>query len=100
MDSSAAGGGPIQLRVVHRCFHVQSYTLPAWLDEEARWHVTSHLCGQDCSHCVLDITGATCGPIGSVPATERSRRGDQQAPATQPVMTNGTSRIYASRQCV
>jgi hypothetical protein len=88
MDSSAAGSGPIQLRVVHRCFHVQSYTLPAWLDEEARWHVTSHLCGQDCSHCALDLTGSDPGP------------GEQLAPASRHLWTNGTWRIHALRECV
>jgi len=49
-----AHGRPSQLLVVHRCLHVQAYTLPGWLDEDERWRIASHLSRQPCSRCVLE----------------------------------------------
>jgi hypothetical protein len=51
---SGIRAGSMPLLVVHRCHHVQTYRLPGWLDQDARWRIASALSREYCSHCILD----------------------------------------------
>ena len=77
MESNpVAHSRPSQLLVVHRCLHVQPYTLPGWLEEEERWRIASHLSHQPCSRCALEEAGkelpagrASVSPAAQIPSS-------------------------------
>ena len=51
MEGNQAGRAE-PIMVFHRCGHVQTYTVPGWLDTDARLRVASRLSRDWCSRCV------------------------------------------------